>query len=51
MNKHFIQLGIAVKVNCYKVFDSSVFSTNCLLLFIYYSVIRLQFLPVKLSGS
>ena len=50
MNKHFIELGIAVKVNYYKVFDSRVFSMNSILLFSYYSVILLQFLPVKLSA-
>ena len=49
MNKHFIGLGIAVKVNYYKVFGSSVFGTNFYCYLVYNSVILLQFLPVKLS--
>ena len=43
MNKHFIELGMAVKVNYYKVFHSSVFSMNFLLLF---SALQCHFIAV-----
>ena len=41
MSKHFIELDIAVKVNYYKLFDSSVYSTHLLQLF---SVLQCYFI-------
>ena len=50
MNKHFIELGIVEKVNYNKLFNSSVFSVNSLLLSSVLQCFPLQFLPVTLSA-
>ena len=52
VNKHFIELGNSrkskFKVNSYKVFNSSVFSTNLLLLFSVLQCYSIAILTVKL---